>query len=879
MKRTVQNFTLLLALGVVQAIWGQTGIFNTIQVTPSVPGGVYYVDGVPYTSAQSFRWQVGDVHSIRFHTPQSIANPYAPNNEGVPGQVATDAGLGMAYMFSGLVSYNVAPPASTDSEFQNYCGNDPNVPQNDCSQYGERILRIRVWPELRSINMDVVKMYRLRFRLYSNGCAPMMDPLNNPLPGACGPVPGYIDVNPVPGYNGCIFRATEGDHWCAEGSRLSFLAVPAVGYAFVSWSTQPGIQPQINGAGYGYAEFELNNPFHMHATFGPGKFYRLQTSPPGLEVSVDQSIIRTKTPEAMVQSLCSAYLSTSAGLNNDDVNVGQGGDNDFGSNYCAVWGFNTTRILAAPDLQKDGLGTWWAFDRVENTGGGQNSEFHVSGANLSTNTITWKFVRTASVHLMTQPRLDLPLIVNGRTWPAYYFQFGLGREFTFTAPLEAVDVHGKRWRFRGWSNGGPATQTMKVTDEMVAKGVTLIALYDPMNKLSIETNPPGLSVMVNGEICPYPCVLERLANETITLSPVPSFTQADVLRLDFDGWSDGGETTRSISFGPEVTRLVANYRQSYLFTAISNPTNGANFTFNPTSPDGFYPLDSNVTVTIATKKGFKFHRWIGDSADTSESTTVHIGGPRSVVAILETIPYLDPAGIRNAAGTGPQDQGEFGMVAPGSLISISGVNMTTREETGPLSPQAQTLADLAVSVNNRILPLSYASPDVINAQLPFDLPIGKHTLVISRVGQQQLNGEFEAVRNAPGLFSMPGTESEGIPPLARALKSDGSAISDENPARSGETITLLGTGLGPFRVNLPIGFAIPAGNSIPLADSVEILVGDAVIQPLQVTAANGRVGTAAIQIRLGAQFPAGQSSTIRVRVNGKESNAVRLDVR
>lgn len=878
MKRTITNFTLLLALGAVQTIWGQTGIFNTIQVTPSVSGGVFYVDGVPYTSAQSFRWQVGDVHTIRIHTPQTFGVVTMPNNEQFPGQVATDAGLGMAYLFSGVVNYNVAPPASTDSEWQCYSGAEAGL-SNTCDASTERLLRLRVWPELRSIDLEVVKMYRLRFRQYSNGCAPMMDPLNNPLPGACGPVPGYIDVNPVPGYNGCTFRATEGDHWCPEGSRLSFLAVPSVGYAFVSWSTQPGIQVQINGAGYGYAEFELNNPFHMHATFGPGKFYRLQTEPPGLDVTVDRSIIRTKTPEQMIQSLCSSYKDISAGPDDVAVPVGQGGDNDFDSQYCAVWGFNTTRILAAPDLQKDALGTWWAFDRISNTGGGQNSEFHVSGANLSTNTITWKFVRTASVHLMTQPRLDLPLIINGRTWPANYFQFGLGREFTFTAPLESVDVYGKRWRFRGWSNGGPATQTLTVTNEMVASGLTLIAIYDPMNKLSIDTNPPGLSIMVNGELCAYPCILERLATERLTITPVPSFTQADVLRLDFDGWSDGGEATRTIIFEPEVTRLVANYRQSYLFTAMSNPTNGATFTFNPSSPDGFYPLDSKVAVTIETKKGFKFHRWMGDSSDTSPTTSIHIGGPRSVVAVLETIPYLDPAGIKNAAGTGPQDQGEISKVAPGSLISISGANLTTREETGPASPQAQTLADIAVRVNDRILPLSYASPDLINAQLPFDLPIGKLELKISRVGQQELAGEFETVRNAPGLFSVPGTESEGTPPLARALKADGTAISDSNPARAGDTITLLGTGLGPFRVNLPMGFAIPAGNSIPLADSVEVLVGDAVVQPLQVIAATGRVGTAAIQLRLGAQFPAGQSSTLRVRVNGKESNIVRIDVR
>lgn len=886
MKRTIQYFTLLLALGAVQAIsvqsiWAQTGIFNNVTVRPSVSGAVFYVDGVPYSSPQVFRWQVGDTHTIRFHTPQSFGVVTMPNNQGLPGQVATDAGLGMAYAFSGSVNYNVAPPTSADSENQCY-SSDPANP-NNCLSGSERLLRIRVWPLLRTIDLEAVKLYRLRFRLYSNGCAPLMDPLNNPFPGACGPVPGYIDVTPVPGFSGCTFRATDGDYWCQEGSRISFLAVPTVGYAFVSWSTQPGIQPQINGAGYGYAEFLVNNPFHMHATFGPGKFYRLVTEPRGLDVVVDRAIIRTKSPEQMITSLCTAYKDIAVG--NPDagtgtgVAVGQGGDSDFGNNYCTVWGFNTTRLLAAPDLQQDGLGRWWAFDRVENTGGGQNSDFHVSGANLATNTITWKFVRTASVHLMTQPRLNLPLIVNNRTWPSYFFQFGLGREFTFSAPAESVDINGRRWRFRGWSNGGTATQTLRVTEEMVANGLTLMAFYEPLNKLSIETNPPGLPVLVNGEPCAHPCVLERLAAESITVAPQPSITQANVLRLDFDGWADGGEATRTVSFEPELQRLVANYKQSYLFTAISNPTNGADFTFNPSSPDGFYPLNTRVSVTARARNGFKFLRWLGDSAGTFTSTTLTIGGPRSVVAELETVPYIEPAGVKNAAGTGPQDQGEIGKVAPGSLIAVTGANLTAREEIGPASPQAQTLADVVVKVNDRLLPLSFASPATIQAQLPFDLPLGRQKLTVTRLGQPDLTADFESVRNAPGLFSIPGTESEGVPPHAQAIKADGTLVSTENPVRAGDTIQLLSTGLGPFRINLPIGFAIPAGNSIPLQDSVEVLVGDTVVQPIQVIAAPGRVGTAAIQVRIGAQFPAGQSSTLRVRVNGKESNAVRLDVR
>jgi uncharacterized protein (TIGR03437 family) len=860
---------MLIAAGLAPLVEAQTGIFNQVAVRPSAVGAVYYVDGVPYTTPQVFRWQVGDTHVLRLHSPQNVSTPSMPLNPGAAGPIAPEAGNGTRFVYTREIAFNQGATVGADAE--NYGGfysitQDPN----------EVILRLRVWPELRTIDLGVSKQYRMRIVTTSQGCAPMMDPLNNPLPGSCGPVPGFVSISSAD--TNCRFPAVTGDYWCAEGTQIQLVAVPTVGYAFIDWSITPGQASQINAGGYGQTTFTLNVPMHMQANFGPRKYYRLLTEPLGLDVVVDRSLIRTRTPEPQIQTLCNQFTNVGLGPGLPAAPVGQGGDND-GTSYCAVWGFNSKRLLAAPDLQQDRFGKYWAFEQITNTGGGQNSEFVVSGSNLATNTITWKFVPTAAVSFITQPRLGLPVVVNNRTWPNYFFQFGLNREFTFTAPMESVDTDGRRWRFRGWSNGGPATQTIKVTNEMVRDGVRLIANYEPLNKVSIETSPPGLAVTVNGEPCPHPCLLERLATESVTVSAVPSATQANVLRMDFDRWSDGGEMTRVVSFEPEVQRLVANYRQSYLLSALANPRDGANFAFSPASADGFYAVNTPVTVTVQPKSGFEFLRWRGDTAGQFPSSTITVGGPRTVIAELKEVPFLDPAGVRNAAGTGPQDQGEIGKLAPGSLITVTGVNLTPREEIGPASPQAQTLGDLVVRVGGRFLPLSSVSASQVNAQLPFDLAAGRHRVTVTRVGQPELSAEFDAVRNAPGLFGIPGTEAENQPPHAVALRADGSRVRDENPARAGELIQFLATGVGPFRVNPPIGFAIPAGMNFVLADSVEVLAGDAVVQPTQAIATPGMVGMTSIQIRVGTQFATGQNTPVRIRVNGKESNAVRLFVR
>jgi uncharacterized protein (TIGR03437 family) len=892
LAKSIIHYALLGLLACAAPALAQTGMFNSVRVGPvsnglHPHGAVFYVDGVPYTSAQVFNWQVGDVHTIRIYLPALTNNPFVPINQGHPFQVVSDVGLGMAYFAEGPpagLEFDSLPPSSTPSENQCY-ESDPMsstpAPVTCIQPLGgaERLVRIRVWPGLRTVSWNVQRYYRFRINTHNEGCAPLYNPGNQtPLTGACGPIPGYIDITSA-ATGEVVNRVSTGDFWVREGTIARFLAVPTVGYAFRNWITQPGIDVQINGAGYGFAEFFVNNPFHMHAYFGPGKFYVLRTEPEGLEVVVDRAVIRTKDPEPMVQSLCDAYLTAGiqVGQDSQGVPVGQGGDNMGDGLYCTVWPFDSTRILAARENQTVGSKIW-AFDSIINTGGGQNSEFTVSGENLATNVITWKFVPTAAVSITTQPVVNLPVVVNNRTWPSYFFHFGLNKEFTIDAPLETVDGNGQRWRFQGWSNGGPARQTLTVTQEMVADGLRLLAFYVPMNKVSVQTNPPGLPVLINGQECPHPCLVERLAEESVTVSVLPSIVEKNVLRYDFDGWADGGGTTRTVNFMQSSQRLVANYRLNYRLTALTNPANGADFTFEPASSDGFFPVNTRVNITAAARRGFRFGFWTGDAAGRTPSTNLIVNGPRTAIAEMAVVPFLDPAGVKNAAGTGPQDMDEIGRVAPGSLISILGANMTDRDETGPRSPQAQSLAGIVVRVNNRMLPLSFASPGYVNAQLPFDLPEGRHRLTVTRLGQEDLTADFIAVRNAPGLFGVGETATEDLPPLAWALKANGTAISEENPARANETIDLMATGVGPYRNNPPIGFAIPTGARFVQADTVEVLAGDEVVQPVEAIAAPGFVGTTAVRVRLGAQFPTGQNVTVRIRVNGKESNPVRLFV-
>jgi uncharacterized protein (TIGR03437 family) len=173
-------------------------------------------------------------------------------------------------------------------------------------------------------------------------------------------------------------------------------------------------------------------------------------------------------------------------------------------------------------------------------------------------------------------------------------------------------------------------------------------------------------------------------------------------------------------------------------------------------------------------------------------------------------------------------------------------------------------------VEDRILPLVYVAPEQINAQLPSDLAPGNYTLRVMPEGQIEVKAEFTIVRNAPGLFA----NTVNSVAYAVALHENGSAITMENPARSDETITLLGTGFGPYDRRIVDGFAVAAGPAINLTDPIDVSVGGVLLRPEWSGAMPGYSGVSATRIKLSG-LPAGPAD-LKVAINGVESNTVVL---
>jgi uncharacterized protein (TIGR03437 family) len=167
-----------------------------------------------------------------------------------------------------------------------------------------------------------------------------------------------------------------------------------------------------------------------------------------------------------------------------------------------------------------------------------------------------------------------------------------------------------------------------------------------------------------------------------------------------------------------------------------------------------------------------------------------------------------------------------------------------------------------------MLPLFFVSPDQINALLPSDMDEGEYTAAVRREGRADAQASFQVVRNAPGLF----TSREGERVFVTATHEDGSPVTAGSPARPGEMVTVFGTGFGPSNPRPPDGFPIPSEGFV-LADTAEVIVGEDRTEPEWAGAARGYVGVNAVR------FPApAETAEVKVRVNGKESNAAFLPV-
>lgn len=726
----------------------------------------FFVDGVPYLSAQTFLWPAGSKHTIMVERAQA---PFT----------------GQRNVFSGWADSTGTLSSGSDT------------------------ITVTATPALTFIKATFSIEYLIRVLFYS--CTGPAD--------SCRP-PGSVSV-------GGSLSSTDVETWAAPGTELVLQAFPNPGYVFVNWGA-----PSNYSTSFVYRHI-VTGPATFSGIFAGARRVNLVSEPPGLLLAPDRT--PTKSPAEM------------------------------------DWARGSRHVLGAvsPQNDPDNAGVTWVFSHWSN-GARLNDVYTVPDNNIA-ETITGHFVRGVNVSFLTSPP-GLKLRVEGRdNWPAYNFVWGVGMKYRISAPLEQTDARGRKYVFKGWSNGGPADQEVTITNEHLANGFRLTATYEPQSRLSIQTDPPGLPVRIDGVECRANCVYDRAEGAQIQLQAPASVPISDSSRFEFQGWSDGGPSSRTYTFTGEPQKtLVARFKSMFKLTALAEPAEGAAFRLDPVTADGFYDRDAVVVVTAQAKPGFRFKRWDGDLTGSYHSGVVTMNVPRVVRAIFEIVPFVEEAGVRNAAGETPEP-----VVAAGSIASIYGVHLAGAYERGPVNPLAQSIGGVTVRLENRLLPLLFVSPEQVNFLVPSDLAEGRYKVTLKWEHYPEVVSTMTVARNAPGLFE----SKSGDRMLAVAMRENGEPVAVDAPARRGEIVTVVGTGFGPYERPAPDGFPLPAEPAYPLLDAVEVLAGEISIEALWAGGAPGQIGTAIVRFRLPEELPVKDGLVpISVRINGRQSNTVQLPV-
>lgn len=173
-------------------------------------------------------------------------------------------------------------------------------------------------------------------------------------------------------------------------------------------------------------------------------------------------------------------------------------------------------------------------------------------------------------------------------------------------------------------------------------------------------------------------------------------------------------------------------------------------------------------------------------------------------------PVVPSAAVLNAASSEP------GLaVAPGVLVSIFGENLAGSTVLAPAVPLPRSLGGVTVTIGGVTAPLAFVSPGQINAQFPWEATLNRGAGQAAKIAAQNTDTATLIVENSgvagdpveipvsdlsPGVFTF-----DFGPGRAVAINPDGSVAQpagsldgvDTRPARIGQPLVLLATGLGP----------------------------------------------------------------------------------
>jgi uncharacterized protein (TIGR03437 family) len=205
-----------------------------------------------------------------------------------------------------------------------------------------------------------------------------------------------------------------------------------------------------------------------------------------------------------------------------------------------------------------------------------------------------------------------------------------------------------------------------------------------------------------------------------------------------------------------------------------------------------------------------------------------------------------------------------GPVAPGSLVSLFGSNLAPTAMVSLRSPWPRVLANTLVFFNGAAAPLAYVSPGQINAQVPYETPVGPAAVTVIAGGHALPPVVVTVQPTAPSLF----VDSQHH---AVAQNQNGTLNGTVHPAGPETLLTVYLTGQGSLSTPIADGAVAPSGSAVSPENFVTATIGGQSVAVLGVRMSSTLVGVLEVTVATPQLGPG--EHLLTVGVGGRVSNA------
>lgn len=427
-----------------------------------------------------------------------------------------------------------------------------------------------------------------------------------------------------------------------------------------------------------------------------------------------------------------------------------------------------------------------------------------------------------------------------------------------------------------------------------AQGVEMLCIGTELKSLSGSANQARWFAVIDAIRAVYNGALTYAANAASAgdeFTSVSFWDKLDLIGLDayFPLTSQSDPTLAQLvaawrrnSGKLDIVGMVTNFYNAHqkpiIFTEIGyKSAAGANTEpWNYSHAGAYDPTEQRNCIDAALTVWSQWSDWMKgmfwwDWPVPPPSSTDTDYNPRGKPAADLLRVWQAPPDPRNAVTNAASYRGDA--IAPGSIVSIFGAALSSRTASFTSAPLPTTLGDTTVTFNGLPSPLYFASPQQVNAQVPFELTGASAIAEVNSAAGTSVT-KFAISPAAPGIFTLNnlGTgDAAAIDAVSYAL------VTSKQPIAAGGYLAIFCTGLGAVSP-APVTGGVPGNPAPQTTVKPDIRIDGASAPLLWAGLAPGFVGVYQVNVQVPLTLTPG-SHQIQVVINAAASNLATFSVR